>query len=242
MKIYKRCYFTMIEILVAMGLAMGVLIALMGFYSYVAYIGKMGKDLEKKTFDTLYLQTRLSDLIPQSIPYYKSTKSRKKDQELETDYNFFTSNGNGSPSLTFLFENKTSNNSMFSGKSLGRVYVNEKKQLSFALFPSPMRWNTAGEVPVKIEILAEDVDSIKWSFFTPLEANRDEMWQDMKIPKNGKEGETKAPEYPPGQWVTEWKNDYLKLPPLVRLEIVKGKETTKFIFPLPMSEYMIIYE
>lgn len=240
MKIHRKHSFTMIEVLVAMGLAMAVLAALMGFYSYVSYIGKQGQALEKKTFETLYLQNRLSELLPEAVPFYKSTKSKKEEREIKTNYNFFTSYVNGSPSLTFLFNNSVSNNSIFSGKSLGRIYVNEKKQLSFALLPSPLRWNVSEEPPVKIEILAEGVDRIAWSFFTPLEADRKLMWQDMKVKNVDKDNLTQ--DFPPGQWVTEWKNEYRKLPVLVKLEIVKGKETTKFVFPLPMSESMIVYE
>lgn len=240
MKIKRFLPFTLIEVLVSMGLAMGLLIALMGFYSYVAYLGKLGKEREQQTFETLYLQSRLSELLPQAVPLYTLAKNKKKDAK--SDFNFFTTTLNGSPSLTFLFSGGASNHPLFSGNCLGRLYVNENKQLCFALFPSPSRWNFSGEVPTRIEILSEGVERIEFAFFVPPEANREEMWSNLKVPGVKKEGEVAHLPLSGGQWVFEWRNDYKKLPSLVRLEIVKNKEKIKLVYPVIKSEYMIVYE
>lgn len=252
MKIIRKYYFSLMEVLISMGLAMGVLVTLMGFYSYVTYIGKLGRDLEKKTFDTLYLQFRLAALLPRTVPFYQTVSERnaelrkagtkKENLKKESEYNFFTSPTNGSSSLTFLFSGEGSNDVQFAGKCLGRIFLNTHKQLCFAMFSAPSQWNLSGELSVNFEVLAEDVDNINFSFFVPLEANREEMWKKLKVPMKKDENPNAITELSPGHWVSEWRNDYAKLPPLVRLEIEKGKETNTFIIPLVESEYMIVYE
>lgn len=251
-KIIRKHYFTLMEVMISVGLTMGVLAALMGFYSYVTHIDKKGKDLEKKTFDALYLQFRLTDLLPRTVPFYEIVSDRnvemqrgggkKEDQKKESEYNFFTSSYNGFPSLTFLFSGEASGDTLFSGKTLGRIFLNTKRQLCFAIFPAPSQWTLSGDIPVKMEVLAENVDSIRFSFFSPVEANREELWKDLKVPMKKEETSNPIAELSSGQWVTEWRNDYAKLPPLVRLEVEKGKETLKFVIPLVKSEYMIVYE
>lgn len=238
----RRNSFTMIEILISMGLAMSVLTLLMGFYAYVMYIGKKGDQLERKTIETFYLQSRLSGLIPEAIPYFKSTKSRKKEGEIKTEYNFFSSFLNGSSSLTFLFYNEASIDPQFSGNTLGKIYVNENKQLVFSMLPSPLKWGNNQNVPAKTEILASGVERMEISFFTPLEANRVELWKDMRVSSPRENENNNSLDFPPGQWVSEWKNSYKKLPPLVKLELIKKNETVTFIYRLPWSEYMIVYE
>lgn len=241
MKFIRKHYFSLIEVVVSMGLAMGVLVALLGFYSYVTYLGKLGNDQEKRAFDQLYIQSRLSGILPKAIPYYQSEKN--ESSEIKSEYNFFTTSTNGMPSLTFLYSGEVSNNPLFSGNNLGKIYLNNNKQLTFAMLPSPMRWNVASEVPAKAEILAEGVDKIEFSFFTPLEADRKEMWNDLKLnTKEEPDKQSSSLGFPPGEWVSEWRNDYLKLPPLVRLEVFVKNEKSTFIFPLMKSEYMIVYE
>ncbi len=242
MKAKRRLRFSMIELVVAMGLAMAALAALMGFYAYVSYMGNKGKETEKRAFEMLYLQNRLSELLPQSIPYYKSRKIKNKSAELKTNYNFFTSHYGNSPSLTFLFNNEGSNNSAFSGVALGKIYVNAKKQLVFAMFPSPLRWELSGVPPVKTEVLAEGVDKITWSFFTGMDINRELIWKDIGVQVKEDKNQSLIEELPKGQWIPDWKNDYRKLPALVKLEIYKGQHRNRFIFPLAMSEIMITYE
>jgi hypothetical protein len=242
MQAKRKLYFSMIEVLVAMGLAMSAFAALMGFYAYVSYMGKRGKEIEKQSFETLYLQNRLAELLPQAIPYYKSTKKKKESAELKTNYNFFTSQYGNSPGLTFLFNNGGSNNSTFSGVALGKIYLNTKKQLVFALFPSPLRWEPSGVPPMKTEVLAEGVDRIAWSFFSGMDVNRDLMWKDIGVQVNDDKNRMLTEQMPMGQWIPEWKNEYRKLPALVKLEVYKGQQRTQFVFPLSMSEIMIAYE
>ena len=252
MKTIRKSYFSLIEVLVSTGLAIGILAVLMGFYSYVVHIGKLGENLEKRTFNTLYLQFRLTELLPRTIPFYELIKDRNKllvksgtkreDLKKESDYNFFTSSINEMPSLTFLFSAESSTDPDFGGNSLGRFFVDTKKQLCFALLPAPSRWTLSGEPPVKLEILATDVEAIRFSFFVPLEADREEMWKDLKVPAEKEDSPHPILELPQGQWVSEWRNDYAKLPPLVRLELDRNKKTETFIIPLVKSEYMIVYE
>lgn len=247
----KRC-FSLLEILVSMGLAMGVLAALMGFYGYVTYIGKMGKDLEKKTFDTLFLQFRLTELLPRTVPFYEVVSDRNKairkggvkknDLKQTYEFNFFTSQMNGMPSLTFLFFGESSAVPEFSGKRLGRLFVDENRRFCFAMLPSPAGWSSGEELPVKIEVLAENVENLTFAFFVPLEVDREEMWKDLKIPKKKDDQPNPLAELPPGQWVPEWRNEYLKLPPLVRIEIEHGKGKEMFTIPLVKSEFIPVYE
>lgn len=238
MKMKKRI-FSLIEVVVSMGLAMGVLIALMGFYAYVSYLGNQGKKQEKLAFQNLYIQSRLSELLPQTVPSYDAKSD--KNREIKSEYNFFTSHINGSASLTFLFSGGASLDPRFSGSNLGKLYVNTERQLCLATFPSPLLWHQMTEVPVKMEVLLENVDRINFAFFVPLEADRKKMWDDLEVPKKKDQSEPLST-MPQGQWVEEWRNDYYRLPPLVRVEIIQGNEKMKFIFPLSKSEYMIVYE
>ncbi len=236
----QRRAFTLIEVIVSMGLAMGVLVTLMGFYAYVSYLGKLGKNQEKMVFQTLYIQSRLSEVLPQAVPSYEAGKDEKK--EIKSEYNFFSTHINGMPSLTFLFSGGASTDPLFSGNCLGRLYVNTHRQFCFATFPSPLQWHQASEIPLKMEILLEGVDSVNFAFFVPLEVKRDLMWESLSIARAGKTKADPIAGLPQGQWVAEWQNDYRKIPPLVRLEVVKGKDTIKFVYPLPKSEYMVVYE
>lgn len=236
----KRRHFMLLEMLIALLLTMFLLSLLMSIYLHISNINTELEKEQDQSFKKLYLSTRLATIIPRTI----SSRNNEKD------FFFFSalaSDGltkSGTQTLTFTFDNGVKLNPDFANHVIGRLYVNTNNQLCLAIWPSPTRVKENTMPPMKHEVLFENVQDLSFEFFLPPKRDRK-----MILSKNRnviKETDFLKTESL-GEWKKEWLQEYGELPPLVKL-ILKykdnknGLQTTTFLYPLPLSHFIIVYE
>jgi hypothetical protein len=248
MLIIKRAQpFTLLETLIAMALTVAILTTMTFFYRQIMDLNTQAEIQQKESFKLRYVEGRFSKIFPQA-----SAKGNKKNK-----FFFFTVSdpggifAQGSPtSLIFTFDNGVDLSKSFSNRVIARIFLDTKGRLCMAAWPSVTRWPLTGNLPMKFEILLEEVDSLKfWFFIAP-----DKSWQlekeQTKNPANASnpkdqlnpaKGNQKTANVvtnvvvkpsPEGSWVNDWSQDYQQLPALIKLEIVRKKKTEFFTFPL----------
>ncbi len=211
-------------------------------------VNKFNSELEKKqeyNFRKLYLSTRLSAVLPRALPHNTPDK----------DFFFFTTTANdgstksGTAALMFSFDNGVKLDPSFANHVLGRLYLDSDSKFCLGIWPSPARWTELTTPPMKKEILFENVENLTFEFYLPPSKNRDIVWK-----KHTPEIELKNPDLlklsPVGEWKHEWQQEYEVLPYLIRITLKitpKGNPTEKsdkvtFVYPLPSSPFMIMYE
>ncbi len=166
------------------------------------------------------------------------TQENKKDKL--TTFVFFTGDDegkylkSGSSSLTFIFDNGPTMNTPFANQVLVKLFIDKQNRLCLAYWPHPKFWSLATLPPMNLEVLLENVDSMFFSFYVPLEQEQEK-------------GESKFPELRPGEWTNQWQREYGAIPPAVRVGIIytdmQGKQKTKtFAYPLTDSVKVIGYK
>lgn len=228
----KRRAFTLLELLIAMTLTSLILMTLSFFYRSTIMIGYDLDKIKVRQFYLRYAENRLVDVIPKILP--KKGKSN--------EFLFYSFDGNdsdiskpGSRNLLFSFDNGVSLDKPFSNQVVGRLFLDPKGRLILAYWPMPSRWESQEPLPVKKEILLENVNSLNFEFFVPPENK-----EDNKAPtKNTPSPESK------GAWTQEnWLKDYEALPAMVNIHVILEGETKPrtFSYPLSNSDARIVYE
>lgn len=240
MFIYRsRRYVVLIEVIIAMTLTVALLTLLMGFYSQVERINIAAGKAQNKSFQKLYLSTRLADILPKTL----ASSDSKKDFIFYTPVNWDGVSQSGTPSLLFSFNNGVRLASEFSDHVIGKLYVDKNGALSLGMWPSFLRWNQAMLPPMKNEVLMENVEQFQIEFYVPPHRDRKIIWDNNKA-------DIKASEALQldnlGGWRTEWHQEYKELPVLIRLTLkvktVEGPEEIVLVYPLPNSHLFIMYE
>lgn len=240
-----RRHFILLEVLIAMALTMILISILLIFYMQV---NKFNSELEKKqdySFKKLYLSTRLASILPRAIAHNDTDK----------DFFFFTTAANdsstksGTSALMFAFNNGVKLDPAFANHVLGRLYLDSEGKFCLAIWPSPARWTDVATPPIKKEILFEQVENLTFEFYLPPSKNRNTIWQ-KHTPVITIRSMDLTKLSPTGEWKQEWQQEYEALPYLVRITLTIGprgtpsgkQEKFTFIYPLPSSPFMIMYE
>lgn len=226
-QIKRRCM-TLLEVLIALSLTAILLSLLMVFYRDQDLINQKLDQLEREAFQMMYIENRLSMIIPKIIA----------PNDTKKDFYFFVSNESNStlkpniPSLYFTYDNGNELKKVFSNHVLGRLYLDKEDRLGLATMPSPQRWEHP--VPLEYEVLMTGVADLQFEFYVPPDKDRKVFLQNGKklseiIPKN--------------HWHQVWKYDYKQLPAILRIKIRlnDGKEM-QFAFPLPNTDLGIMYD
>lgn len=232
---------TLLEVLIAMGLAAIILSALTYFYRQVDSLNSEMDKLEQEQFKMAYVENRLADILPRAIS--------PRDTE-RNDFYFFTSsdaNGllkEGAQSLVFTYDNRASLDKPFSYHVLGRLFLDKEGNFSLATWPSPFRWDleTKNSIPIKREILLENVESLSFQFYAAPEKNRDKIYNQAKKGSINKRESIEI--IPKDHWHNEWKSQYHRLPAIIKITLKQVNNPTEinFVFPLPNSEMVIVYD
>lgn len=240
--------FLLFEVLIAMSLVMVLLSALMGFYLEINRVNSVMEKEQEISFKKLLLSTRLAAILPQALGSPKAASS-KKAAESTGEFFFYSSLANdsftkgGTQTLTVAFDNGITLDPAFSNDVLGRLYVNTKNQFCLAMWPLPDRWEELSLPPIKHEILFENVESLRFEFYLPPVKNRK-----LILSANTFRGPPKEDALlvlgATGEWRDAWLQEYNELPSLVRV-ILTVKDVPVpliFVYPLPQSRYIIVYE
>lgn len=220
----KRCM-TLLEMMIAMVLSLALFTALLGFYRLSQTIEQKTKEWEERLFYERQAENRLSDLFT-TIPSSRNQKGNEKKDPFA-----FYSEANPS-SLVFTYRSGGDLDPRFAHFVLGRLYVDEKKNLCLSSWP--IRDPENSEEPVQHrEVLLPEVESMHFSFYVPPQKK-----------KHAVEGRHVAGAHqitdpsPKDEWHPEWKREYRRTPALLRLELArtKGGATLTYIYPLVNEE------
>lgn len=256
---------TLMEILIAMVLTSFVLMTLTFFYQEVVLIGVDLDNSRNEEFYMRYIEKRLMDTVSKSIV---------KNKDKANDFVFFSTSDDGitkpgSQSLVFMYDNGFTLDKAFSNHVLGRLYLDDKGNLTLAYWPSPKRWELSeAPLPMKKEILFQGVDQLSFEFFiapaksmpsnepTPEStqegkngSQKNDAKKDSKDPPK-EDSEEQSPE-PKGDWTQQlWLKDYDQLPVLVKVVLTMSKEVPKsqnmeklvFVIPLINTDAHILYD
>lgn len=207
----KLIFFTLLEVLIALGITMILLSTLLGAYFQAAkitaqaYMQTAEMDREKT------VHRRLENIFRHLI---------KPDQ---VNHFFYTSEGTsafylpGSPTLLFSYDNGVLLRPSLSGPVLGKLCIDPKGNLTLLTWPERESWSEERPSVVHREVLLENVSAMRFQFFAAA---------------SEKEGQrvTEAGWRKDGIWTKEEK----ALPGIIQLTLLRqqGKEFT-FTFVVP---------
>lgn len=233
----KRRLMTLLEVLIAISLTALLLGLLMVFYRDQDLINQKLDALEQEAFRMMYVENRLSQILPRIITPY----------DVKDDFYFFTSsdaNGllkPGQQSLVFTYDNGNELEKSFSNHVLGRLYIDKDDRLCFASMPSPLRWEHP--IPVNLEVLMEGVADLQFEFYVPPDKNRSEILKQAKSKKAQNTADDLPDITPKNHWHSSWKPEYKQLPAIIRIKLtLKQGQEMEYAFPLPNTDMVIMYE
>lgn len=236
---HSRRYVVLIEVIIAMTLTIALLTLLMGFYSQVERTNLAAEKVQNKSFQKLYLSTRLAEILPKTL----AASDSKKDFIFYTPANWDGVSLSNAPSLLFSFDNGVRLASEFSDHVIGKLYVDKDGAFSLGMWPSFLRWNDVTSPPMKNEVLMENVEQLQIEFYVPPQRDRKIIWEKNKAGIKASE-DLQLDNL--GGWRTEWLQEYKELPVLIRLTLkvktAEGPEEIVLVYPLPNSHLFIMYE
>lgn len=234
---YKRRHMTLLEVLIALSLMAILLTILMVFYRDQNQMNIHLDQMEQQAFRMMYVENRLSQILPQAISPYDSKK----------DFYFFTdSDANGSlksglPSLVFTYDNGNELDKRLSNHVLGRLYVDREDRLCLATMPSPQRWEHP--IPLELEVLLLGVETLNFEFYVPPDRDRKIVLEQAKNTSASQAADTLIDIVPKNSWHSTWKSEYKQLPAMIRLTItLKTGQKMTYAFPFPNTDMVITYE
>lgn len=233
----SKRYVTFLELLIAMALTSLILTVLFYFYRDIDWLNQDMENSQKEAFNLSYVQNRLSDVLPNAV----------SPRTTENDFFFYTSTDaggllkGGNPSLVFTYNFGANRDPQYANHVLGRLYVDTHHNLCLATLPSPARWSPMVNLKIKNEILMENVESLAFQFYVP--PQKESSQAGNKAPKGTIIKNTSSDIQPKDAWHRDWKSEYNQLPSIIKVVLkIKGKERpVAFAFPLPSSEFVILY-
>jgi type II secretory pathway component PulJ len=230
-------FFTLLEVIIAATLTALLLSSISYFFRQVAWLDQQAEQEKKEGFQIRYAEARLMQVIPYIKREYFSGKKH---------FYFFTeADGLFAPdsqSLIFVYHSGVNDKPELSELSLGRIYLDKENRFCLTSWSSPETWHENTPTTVLHEILLENVESLSFKFYSVPEKDR------AKINANFHET---APIIEPekGEWLSEWKQDYRQIPPMIKIFVKRYKKSNKeelqefvYAFPCPESSRVVFYE
>lgn len=223
-----------------------VLTTLTFFYRQITTLNVQAEIQQKEGFKMRYIENRFSQIFPSAINAKKKGKN----------FFFFTVSDQGgifaqsSPiSLIFSYDNGVDLSKPFSNKVVSRIFLDAKGRLCMATWPIPSRWQAGVTLPMKFEVLLEEVESLKFGFFVA----PDKKWQMDKTgptPNPAPNQPNPVPTAtttvtinpsPEGAWINEWSQDFKQLPAMIKVEVARKGKVDYFVFPLSRCNRQPVY-
>lgn len=129
-------------------------------------------------------------------------------------------------SLIAIFDNGIDPEPAFSGTCLGRIYLDEEKNLCLATWPI----HAEKKRPWRKEILLSNVDRFEFEFLGKITANEHAKMEKIR------------PITPNLAWRSLWPKAHGEIPSMIRLNVEQDKQRVQFAFILPTKEPFITYE
>lgn len=201
--LYTKRKFTLIEVLIALGLTLMLVSSLLFTYFQAIEATIFSERKVSEYLERRYLQKRLSEVF-RNLIFPDQTKNF-----------FFTSEGEISaflphtPTLTFSYNNGVNLDYQLSNEVLGRLYVDNKGNLSLLTWIERDKWEETSAVPHHIEKLMSGIKKLDFEFFSTQPEKK--TWQKNK-----------------------WSIEEKELPGAIKLIITTTKDKElRFIFTVP---------
>lgn len=191
----RKRSFTLVETLIGMGL----LAMLLGFFFFWSH----QLQIQKLEFDKT-----LSSVMEESLLQERLAKLFSKHEASH----FYTDQ----EQLILTFNNGIQREPHLSGVVLGHLFFDRQSQtLALGIFP------LAEELPHQVQVLADEVDCVEWSFYSPPHSNS------LVV-----DPEEIASVTPSSGWHSSWPEVYACPPALIQLTLSKGETTRLYSFDL----------
>lgn len=228
----KRRFVLLLEMVIAMSLAITMLSMLSFFYYEVSLSNQMMDRMQNEQFQKRYFENRLASIFPKAIAPNDASK----------DFHFFTTQDSGgfskpgTSNLIFSFDNGVQQDKEMSYHVIGRLFVDSEDNLVLVKWPAKKRWPEQGMPAAHKELLLEDVDSLEFGFYVPVDRRKQKT----------EEKASKVPTEIRGTFSKTWSKEYHELPAIIRLQVGKknreGKEEIwEAAFPIPNTSIPITY-
>lgn len=203
----KIRYFTLLEVLISLGLTLLIFTVLLGAYLEAERSAAWWQKEEENLFPEKYLQQRLGEIFRQLI---------EADQEKSFFYTTASLPdlfGPETASLVFSYDNQVVIDPTLSSDVLGRLFVDLKGNLVLLTLPSKELWGEGTLPHFHYEILMPNVAQLHFEFF--------------HLPQ-GENGGEKG-------WKSDgWSKELKYLPGVIKLLIqTKEGKSMIFLFPVP---------
>jgi len=200
------------EILIALSLTA---ILLSFLFSFLVGSAKMEKRLETARAEITsraLVQTRLQAVLSSLHAGSEHLYTKRFERE-------------SSPSLIATFDNGIDPDPAYSGPILGRVFIDEEKNLCLASWPL----GKEKKQPWRKEILLSNVKSFEFAFLGKNNGSKHD------------EKEHVSPLNAALAWHSAWAKSQSEIPSMIRLTVQKEKEALRFAFILPSVEPFVTY-
>lgn len=157
----KRRFLTLLEVMIAMGLAMGVLSALAAFHWQMVSIGLKAEQEYADLSRQFFIRHRISEYLSEVKPP-------------NNEFFFFSSEDPIYPGLVFCSDRGVDLNRHFANQVICRIFV-YNKTLFLAVLPAKKKWDEQ-QPPIMVDELAEDVADFKVAFVDS-EGNKTFQWE-----------------------------------------------------------------
>lgn len=150
---HRKANFTLLEVLIALGLTLLILTTLLSAYLNAERTSLWWQKEEKEQFTLRFFTHRLTEVFNHLA-------------EIDQNKSFFLTTESG---LIFSYDNGASFDRLFSGPVLGRLFIDPRGDLYLITWPEKELWGDSGIPPFHREVLMKGVASMQLSFL-----NKDE--------------------------------------------------------------------
>ncbi|OJU80764.1 MAG: hypothetical protein BGO10_03010 [Chlamydia sp. 32-24] len=238
----KKPVFTLIEILIALGL-ISLILTTLGFYiKIIDRSSVVVEQLQKESFNRIHIENRLQDVFHHTL----SPRDVKKKFVFLTSQQPHSLNKNGSTNLIFTYHNEGMRDSLFANQVIGRLFVDNNKNLCLATIPLPEDDHEMLDSipPAHVEVLMEEIEEMELFFYYPEQKNKNLFLN--KTRKGLLQQPSQILLKPVEGWINNWKQEFFTLPALIKIQLKRkkgdGELTDYYIFSFPNSDQIFVYE
>lgn len=215
--------FTLIEVLIALGLTSILMATLLFWYKHITTTKHQFKEMEWTILEERYLHQKLGNIFS-SLPC-NSENFKQHFFTSDTDQRQIVGN-----SLVFYFDNGPNLDPQLANFVLGRIYLDaQSKTICLGV------WPLKGKDPSYTLPLLNQVEKVAFSFYFPPQNHFivDPEKVSRTVPQSG--------------WQIIWKDEYQQLPALIKVDITRmpvgdfSGRTLEYVFDIPSSMQSITY-
>ncbi len=227
-KPHTKRSFTIIEVTISAVLFACIVSSVFGYYRWHTLLSQCFLVKKEEVAKERLMQTRLAEVFA-SIRYSCSRSP-------EDGFFFTLSNPHDryGERLIFNFKNTADSDYALSGPVIGTLFLNKSSgksegTLTLLMWPAPQNKLKKPTEHMRRIALLDNVESYSLEFWVPKKLHRYTKGKEASASKTL----NSAIQLPENEWISSWKQEYLAIPPMIRLTITKDKKPQAFLFFIP---------